>query len=75
MTGLDPQQITIVALLFGLGAAGLKKYWVFGWQYADKMAEMVKLEEDRNFWRDTALKALGHTDKALEVAAKGTGNG
>ena len=27
---------------------------------------------DRDFWRSTALRAMGHTDRALEVAAKGT---
>jgi hypothetical protein len=30
----------------------------------------VDLRRDRDFWRDTALKALGHTDRAIELAAK-----
>lgn len=30
----------------------------------------LDLRRDRDFWRSTALSALGHTDKALEVAAK-----
>lgn len=58
---IDPQQVTVIAVLFGIGAAGLAKKWVFGWTYA-------ALEKDRDFWRDVALKSLGHTDKALDVA-------
>lgn len=64
----DPQQVTIIVLLFGIGAAGLAKKWVFGWVYAALEDRLVKTEKDRDFWRDTALTALGHTDKALDVA-------
>jgi hypothetical protein len=64
--GLDPNQITVIALLFGIGAAGLKKLWVFGWVYADKVVENAALAKDRDFWRDIALKSMGHVDKALD---------
>lgn len=67
---LDPQQVTIIALLFALGAAGLKKLWVFGWTYAEKVRDLYDMTVDRNFWRDIALKSMGHTDVALDVAEK-----
>jgi hypothetical protein len=67
---LDPQQITIIALLFAIGAAGLKKLWVFGWTYADKVNDLVGMTKDRDFWRDTALRSMGHTDRAIEVASR-----
>lgn len=63
MIPLDPQQVTIVALLFAIGAAGLKKLWVWGWAYSE-------MERDRDFWRTTALQSLGHTEKALDVAER-----
>lgn len=72
---LDPQQLTVVALLFGIGAAGLAKKWVFGWVYAALEDRLLKTEADRDFWRDTALKALGHADKALDVAQGGHSGG
>ena len=28
----------------------------------------LDLKRDRDFWRDTALRAMGHTGEALEVA-------
>lgn len=64
---LEAQQITVAALLLAIGGAGLKKLWVWGWTYADRLADIAELKKDRDFWRDTALKALGHVDKALEV--------
>ena len=67
---LDPQQVTIIALLFAIGAAGLKKLWVFGWIYAEKVKDLGEMTKDRNFWRDIALQSMGHVDKAIEVATK-----
>jgi hypothetical protein len=75
--GLNPEQITILGMVLAIGGAGLAKLWVFGWLYSDKEAQRVreaaeaaealeKMEEDRNFWRDTALQALGHTDVLLK---------
>lgn len=68
---MDPQQITVVALVFGIGAAGLAKKWVFGWIYEAAIASLLKqladMTADRNFWRDSTLAAMRHTDKALDV--------
>lgn len=37
--------------------------------YAARMI-YLDLRRDRDYWRSTALAALGHTDKALDVAAQ-----
>lgn len=70
---LDPQQIGIVGIVLAIGVAGRAKVWVWGWTYVEKVADLVKqlaeMKTDRDFWRDTALKSMGHTDKALEVAS------
>lgn len=71
---MNPEQLTIIGMLIGIGGAGLAKQWVFGWIYRDhiqaKDVQIEELKEDLNFWRDATLQALGHTDKALEVAGK-----
>ena len=71
---LDSEQITLVAVLFGIGAAGLAKKWVFGWVYdamvkllSDALGEMTK---DRDFWKDAFLKSVGHTSKAIDAVQK-----
>jgi len=65
---LTTEQITIIGLLLAIGGAGLKKLWVFGWTYADKVKDLAEMTADRDFWRDTALKSMVHTDKAIRVA-------
>lgn len=71
---MDAQQISVVALVFGIGAAGLAKKWVFGWIYEAAIASLLKqladMTADRNFWRDSTLAALQHTTQALNVAEK-----
>ena len=70
MLNLDPQQITVIALLFAIGGAGLKKLWVFGWTYAEKDKALAEMTTDRNFWRDTALASLTHVDRLVDGDAK-----
>lgn len=65
---LTPEQLTIIGLLLAIGGLGLKKLWVFGWVYETALAALAEMRRDRDFWRDIALKAMGHTDKALAVA-------
>jgi hypothetical protein len=62
---MPAEQWTILGLVSGIAAAGLAKLWVWGWVYADKAKDLADMTTDRNFWRDTALKSLGHVDKAL----------
>ena len=56
-----------------LGTAGMLAFALIGgargWYVWKREHDAVRT--DRDFWRATALQALGHTDKALEVAAKG----
>lgn len=62
---MPPEQWTVVGLIGAIAGAGLAKLWVFGWTYADKVKDLSEMTIDRNFWRDTALKSMGHVDKAL----------
>lgn len=57
---MDAQQISVVALVLAALGAGLAKKWVWGYQ-------LVDMTKDRDFWRDAALSALRHTDRALDV--------
>jgi hypothetical protein len=61
MPALDPKDITVIGLLLAIGFAGIRKVWVFGWYAAT-------VEKDRDFWRSIALRSMGHTDRAIEVA-------
>lgn len=65
---LDPVVVfaAITTVLTAVIGTGIRKVWVWGWVLAD-------MESERDFWRDTALKAMGHTDKAITVAEKATG--
>lgn len=56
----------IGSLLAGITAAGLAKKWVWGWTYEE-------IRRERDFWRDTALKAMGHADKAIDTVRKVSG--
>jgi hypothetical protein len=62
---VTPEQWTILGLVGAITTAGLAKLWVFGWTYTDKVKDLGEMTLDRNFWRDTALKSMGHVDKAL----------
>jgi hypothetical protein len=62
---MSPEQLTIGAIAVGLATAGLARLWVFGWVYAAKVKDLEDMTADRNFWRDTALKSMGHVDRAL----------
>lgn len=55
---LDPT-IVVAAIATLSGALGAAARMIY-----------LDLRRDRDFWRDTALKALGHTDRAMELAAK-----
>lgn len=72
--------IDAVAVLAAIGTiltavvgTGVKKVWVWGWALKDKQDQLDDMEHDRNFWRDTALRAMGHADKAMSVAEKVAG--
>ena len=68
---LDP---TAWAAFRDLGFGGMAAFALIGgfrgWYVWRREHDAVSA--DRDFWRSIALKAMGHADKALEVAAKGT---
>jgi len=55
-----------------LGTGGLLAFALVGgfrgWYVWGKAYDEIK--EDRDFWRTTALSALGHADKAIDVVSK-----
>lgn len=55
---IDPA--IVIAAIGALSAALGRAAWMI---YND-------LRRDRDFWRDAYLKAAGHTDRAMELAAK-----
>lgn len=55
---MTPEQWTLFGMVAAIASAGLAKLWVWGWTFFD-------MQKDRDFWRDTALKSMGHVDKAL----------
>lgn len=62
--GLTPEQTAAVGgIIVAVVVAGIRKVWVWGWTYASAI-------EERDFWRATALRSMGHADKAIDIAAK-----
>jgi hypothetical protein len=67
MGTLSPEQVIAVAGIIGaVVGAGIRRAWVWGWTYTE-------MRDDRDFWRSTALTAMGHTDKAIDVVDKVAG--
>lgn len=61
-------QAGVGGIFLGALVLGYRRLWVFGW-YAKELAE------DRDFWRMTALKSMGHADKAIDIAVGSKGDG
>ena len=64
------EQGALVAGLLTILVGGVTRRWVYGWTF-DKMeaqyeARLDELEQDRNYWRDYALRVLGATEGALD---------
>lgn len=62
---MDPEALTtflrdagVIGVLVIIIVGGIKKLWVWGWQYRE-------MERDRDFWRDTALRALNISEAAV----------
>jgi hypothetical protein len=75
--------VTAEAILAGIGTilglvvvAGMRGDWVWGWVYRSRekalMAQLLAAERREIYWRNIALKAMGHTDRALDIAEKAT---
>lgn len=59
----DAGSITgLIAILWG----GFRGWWIYGPQHERQLRD---LKEDRDFWREQALRAGALAEKATEVAA------
>ena len=68
---LTPEQSAVVAgVIVAVVTAGLKGLWVFGWVHKAIVSSLTKqltdMTRDRDYWRNIALRSMGHTDRALE---------
>ena len=66
---------TLIPLLFYIGWAGHKKYWVYGYQLAERDKQIDDLRAQCNRWEQMALRLMGQVDKATVVAEKAIGGG
>lgn len=53
-----------LAALTVLVVTGARRWWVWGWQYAEKVAECERMRTERDQWKDVALDAL-HVGRKL----------
>lgn len=60
-------QISVVSLLTIVLFGGYRKWWVFGWIYRDAEARTVKLEKERDDWRDLALRGTGLIEQTVDL--------
>lgn len=69
---MDPIYVIGVmgSIITGVVTAGLKRAWVWGWTYSDKVKDLADMTEDRDFWRNTALKLLQHNDAIVKKVVK-----
>lgn len=67
---LDPLVVfgAIGSILTTVIGAGIKGVWVFGRELTAAKAASSEVAEDRDFWRDIALKSLTTADRAVSVA-------
>lgn len=47
---------SIIVVLFVILYGGYKKWWVWGWSYKDMCERFERMEDEKNAWRETALK-------------------
>jgi len=71
---LTPEQTAAVAFIItAVVAAGIRGIWVWGWVHQAALKsvtdQLARERTEKAFWRNVALKSMGHTDKALEIAA------
>lgn len=47
---------------------GIKKWWVFGWQYNELKERQVKMGEELNGWKELALRSTNLAESLQEVS-------
>lgn len=48
--------------------SGIKKWWVFGWQYQELKERHAKLGEERDGWKELALRSTNLAESLQEMA-------
>lgn len=70
---------SIVTFLIIIVYGGYKRWWVFGWVYREKIEELTAtkveytinfnaIRDEKNAWRETALKGASIATQAFEEA-------
>lgn len=57
---------SIITFLIIVVYGGYKKWWVFGWLYNEKTTECETVREEKDAWREIALKGANVATKAFE---------
>lgn len=63
-------QIGVLGLLGFIIYGGYKKWWVFGWQYRDAESRTLKVEEERDGWREIALHGTNLAEQTVDLFKK-----
>lgn len=53
----------LMIILFG----GYRKWWVFGWIYKESETRALKVEKERDDWRDLALRGTGLVEQTVDL--------
>lgn len=57
---------SVVTFLILVVYGGYKKWWVWSWQYNEKARELDAMREEKNAWRETALRSANVATQAFE---------
>lgn len=72
---------SIITFLIIVVYGGYKMWWVFGWYYKEALerctlveTRLAKMEQEKNAWRETALKGANIATRAFEEFQKPPGS-
>lgn len=58
----------LVGLFIIILWGGIKKWWVFGWQYNELRERLAKLEVEKDGWKELALRSANLAESLQEVS-------
>lgn len=64
------KEVTLSLGLLGIVGALLRKIWVPGWLYQEKIDEIARLREEVRMWQRLALEANNVASKTVDIAEK-----
>jgi hypothetical protein len=74
-TGVNPtsaidiiQSTGIIGILVIILFTGIKRMWVFGWQYNELKERYAKLVEEKDGWKDLAMRSANLAESIQELA-------